>query len=90
MYIGRRVQEHTGKTMCISYRVTFLQTGKQGILLANGLSCISRMAIKFIIQSGTLLKVKGDSINNYIKTAGINRDCPGGKTGQVFTLGTDP
>lgn len=57
----------------------FLQIGKQSILLANGLSCLSRMTIKFMIQSGALLKVKGDSINNYIKTAGINRDCPGGK-----------
>lgn len=72
-----------------SYHVIFLQIGNQSILLANGLSCVSRMTIKFIIQSGTLLKGKGGSINNYIKTAGINRDCPGGKTGHMFILGTD-
>lgn len=69
--------------------MTFLQIGKQSILLANGLSCVSRITIKFIIQSGTLLKVKEDGINNYIKTAGINWGCPGGKTGHMFMLGTD-
>lgn len=36
-----------------------------------------RVAIKFIVQTETLLKVKGSTINNYTWTTGINHNCPG-------------
>lgn len=37
------------------------------------------MTIKLASQSGTLLRVKGDNINNYTRTAGVNWDSPTGQ-----------
>lgn len=59
-----------------SYPVIFLQAGKKSTLLADSLSYISMVTITFISQSGTLLRVKVDSINNYTRAARVNWDCP--------------
>lgn len=40
------------------------------------LSLIDRVTIQVNIQTETLLKVKGDIINNYTKNTGINWDYP--------------
>lgn len=53
--------------------------GKKSTLLADSLSYISTVTVNFISQSGTLLRVKVDSINNYTRAAGVNWDCPRGQ-----------
>lgn len=40
----------------------------------------------FIFQTGTLLKVKVTTINNYITTTGINKEAGSGKLGCIVTL----
>lgn len=42
-----------------------------------------RVTQSFIIQTGALLKVKGDAVKNYTRTTGTNQDCPG-KLGSAF------
>lgn len=35
-----------------------------------------RMIIAFMVQTQTLLRVKGDTIKNYARMASINQNCP--------------
>lgn len=46
-------------------------------LVSNGTASLhGTVTIKFIVQTETLLKVEGSTINNYTWTTDINYNCP--------------